>query len=280
MLNMMNKLRDNFKHVPILAFKNFTGALRFRDIDVVPNSYELHMLQKRQAIQQIHAWHEELHAARTSVYYWWWVFLQESDEYQAALLRKDVSPEVKAVAKDFGKINNVNFDIWWFKTGRYLFAQQRVVPFVRELENGFTIYERRQNHCVYLEVPLAVKRSWALKQVNEILGKHFKGEDGGRHNVYAYSSAKYEANKSSKMRLSTFKQFRGVWQIRKHQPELEWWKIGETLKISPTFINRSNTPKMLRASNNRNMTLTVQRIYRKTEKLIYFAARGEFPRVK
>jgi hypothetical protein len=223
---------------------------------------------------------EELQEAMASPYYWWWVFLQESVEFKAALEGKKVDPAVAAMAKDFGDITRGSFERWWFKTGRYLFAQKRAMPEVKKLDDGFTIWDSEKNNRVYLEVPLTMRRSTALRQINKILGEYFKAEDGGRHNVFAYSQAKRDINKSSKMRLTTFKQFYDVWMDRKENPDSHWWETGEKFRISPAFINDERTKEMNRLDNYRNMNLSVQRIYRKTKKLIYWAARGDFPRVK
>lgn len=244
----------------------------------------------------------ELNAAKNSSYYWWWVFLRESEEYRAVSSKRKVKykpssrralnkskaafdleegdPQVRAVAEDFGDLDFGPFHIWWFSTGRYIFAQQRAFAEVKVVDDGFTVWESKNVKRFYLEVPLTIRKSTALRQIKKILGAYFQAEDGGRHNVFAHSTAKREINKSSKMRLSTFKQFFDVWQDRQEHPDSKWWETGERLKISPAFINYPHTAKSLRASNNRNMTLTVQRIYRKTEKLIYFAARGDFPRTK
>lgn len=252
--------------------------VRRRDLGDEPSPRQAQLAANREKRERERA--EELEEAMQTPYYWWWVFLKESDEFRAALDGKKVDPKVAAVAKDFGDITRMSFERWWFQTGRYLFAQKRAMPKVKKLDDGFTIWDSEKNNRVYLEVPLTMKRSTALKKINEILGEHFKAEDGGRHNVYAYSQAKRDINKSSKMRLTTFKQFYDVWIDRKKFPESHWWETGEKLRISPAFINDERTNPMNRLDNYRNMNLSVQRIYRKTKKLIYWAARGDFPRVK
>jgi hypothetical protein len=223
---------------------------------------------------------DELKDAMSSTYFWWWVFLGESEDYRAASKGREVEPKVAALAEDFGDVVNRSFEGWWFNTGRYLFAQKRDIPKVKKMEDGLVHLRGEQKQCLYLEVPKAIRRSTALRQINKILGSYYKTEDGGRHNVFEFSQARREINKSSKMRLATFKQFYDVWQDRKNNPDSPWWETGERLKISPTFINYPNTNPLDRAANNRNMALTVQRIYRKCEKLIHYAARGEFPRTK
>jgi hypothetical protein len=273
-------LAENDKELPENLFiKGMPRRqMRRRDLGDEPSPRALQVAANREKRERERA--EEVAEAMTTPYYWWWVFLQESDEYRAALERKKVDPAVAAVARDFGDITKTSFETWWFKTGRYLFAQKRAMPKVRKLENGTTIWDAEKNNCLYLEIPLTMRRSTALRKINEILGEHFKAEDGGRHNVFAYSQARRDINKSSKVRITTFKQFHDVWMDRKNYPDSQWWETGEKFKISPSFINYPHTHPMDRAENCRNMNLTVQRIYRKTKTLIYWAARGEFPRIK
>jgi len=284
MTNMKKISRKNYGDLELLFIKGFSGKLRIQKLEVVPRLDELRKFNYQQTDEKLAEWAYELNAAKNSAYYWWWAFLKESHEYQAAFRRNKTPPEVREVAKDFGDLfrdlAGIDFGYWWFQTGRYLFAQQRAIPSVKKRNDGFLVWNSKNKNCIYLEVPLAIRKSSALRQINEILSEHFKGKDERRHNVFAFSTAKRDINKRSKMRLSTFKQFYDVWQDRKHYPESEWWETGERLKISPAFINTAHTNPKDRAQNNRLMTLTVQRIYRKTEKLIYYAARGDFPRVK
>lgn len=258
-----------------LLFKGLRRQIRRRDVGE-PSPFQKQVAQRREEREQERA--EELDDALNSPYYWWWLFLRESEDYKAALNGKTKEAAVLALAKDFGDINRGSFETWWFRTGRYLFSQKK--PQVKKLQDGVVIQNSEKKQCLYLEVPLVMRRSTALRKINEILGEHFKGEDGGRHNVYARSKAKWEINKSSKMRRRTFAQFYEVWIDRKDSPNSQWWETGEKLNISLTFKNTERTPDYLRDHNNRSMNLTVQRIYRKVQKLIYWAARGEFPRIK
>lgn len=247
------------------------------DAPAEPTQWQLERAARRAKREQEEA--EELADAMNTPYYWWWVFLQESDDYRRAAQGRQAEPEVVAMVKDFGRLLNGSFDHWWFLTGRDLFAQKRAIPVVRELDDRTIIVKRDSKPCVYLEIPLAIRRATALRQINRVLAQHFKSEDGGRHNVFAYSQAKRDINRSSKIRVTTLKQFHDVWMDRKQYPHSAWWETGERLGLSPSFINDAHTHPMNRRDNNRKMALTVQRIYRKTQRLIHFAARGEFPRV-
>lgn len=263
------------KEPELLLLKGLRRQVRRRDLEE-PSPLQKKMAAVKERQERERA--DELADAMDSPYYWWWTFLRESDEYRVAVAGGKVERAIAALAKDFGDLRSASFERWWFQTGRYLFSQKK--PEVRKLEDGVLIQNSEKKQCLYLEVPLRMKRTTALRKINKILGEHFKGEDGGRHNVYARSQAKREVNKSSKIRLRTFKQFYDVWMDRKNHPDSEWWETGERLNISAAYKNYSHTPKGDWVDNNRKMTLTVQRIHRKTQKLIYWAARGDFPRVK
>jgi hypothetical protein len=263
------------KQADELLFKGLRRQVRRRDLGD-PSPLQKMAREQRERREREQA--EELADAMESPYYWWWVFLQESKDYQAAIDGQKVDAKVTAVAKDFGDIKRISFESWWFKTGRYLFSQKK--PEVKKLVDGTLIQNSEKKQCLYLEVPLRMRRATAMRKINQILGEYFKGEDGGRHNVYALSRAKWEINKSSKIRPRTFKQFYDVWMDRKEYPDSNWWETGEKLNISATYKNRPDTPKGDRLDNNRKMTLNVQRIFRKTQKLIHYAARGQFPRIK
>ena len=263
---------------PNLFIKGLRRQLRPRALsegDLSPIQAQLAATREREEREQA----EELADARASSYYWWWVFLRESDEYQEAIKGQKVEPAVAKMAEDFGDVSRMSFERWWFRTGRELFAQKRAMPRVKRVEDGTVIQNSEKKNRLYLEVPLTMRRSTALRQINKILGEYFRADDGGRHNVFAFSRAQRDINKRSKMRLSTFQQFYAVWRDRLENPTSHWWETGEKFNISPAFKNYPHTNPLDRAENCRNMNLTVQRIHRKTKKLIYWAARGEFPRV-
>jgi len=267
--------KNDEKQSEDLLFKGLRRQVRRRDLgDPSPLQKQVAAVREKREKERA----DELSDAMDSPYYWWWAFLRESDDYRAATSGKKVEPAITALAKDFGDLRSASFERWWFQTGRYLFSQKK--PEVKKLEDGVVIKNSEKKQCLYLEVPLRMKRATALRKINKILGEHFKGEDGGRHNVYARSQAKWEINKSSKIRLRTFKQFYDVWIDRKENPDSPWWETGKKFKISASYINDEHSNPNVWGYNNRHMELSVQRIHRKTKKLIYWAARGEFPRVK
>jgi len=218
---------------------------------------------------------QELTAARNSAYYWWWAFLRESRDYRRALSGRAEEP-CASMARHFGRLGD-EFDYWWLRTGREIFAEQMALPRVRSLEHGLTVNLDQINKKLVLEVPLTIRRSTILKQINAELDKVHQG---ARLRVMKHGSAKRKLYAQSRMRLPTLKILYDVWIARKQHPDWTWHAIGEQLNLSPVFIASTQDSEPEVEYKNRCMTIVVQRYHRKAAALIDFAARGDFPRIK
>ena len=128
-----------------------------------------------------------------------------------------------------------------------------------------------------LEIPLTIRRSTILKQINAELDKVHQG---ARLRVMKHGSAKRKLYAQSRMRLPTLKILYDVWIARKQHPDWTWHAIGEQLNLSPVFIASTQDSELEVEYKNRCMTIVVQRYHRKAAALIDFAARGDFPRIK
>lgn len=217
----------------------------------------------------------ELAQARNSPYYWWWAFLRESRDYRRALSGRTEEP-FSGMARDFGRLGD-NFDYWWLRTGREIFAEQMALPRVRMLEHGVTVNLDQINRKLVLELPLTIRRATILRQINRLLDNHHQG---AKLRVMKHGSAKRKLYAQSRMRLPTLKVLHDVWTARKNFPQMPWWEIGETLGVSRAFDTKPTDSAEERAYKHRCMTLVVQRHFRKATALIEFAARGDFPRIK
>ena len=218
---------------------------------------------------------DELAAAKDSYYYWWWAFLRESDEYRQA--RKGEGTEAMLqMADDFGQLGD-HFPTWWFKRGRDIFAEKMAFPQVRKLHSkDLENYEPNKNKLM-LEIPLTIRRSTLLKQINKILDAE---HEGAALRLHKFSQAQRRIYPKQRIRKTTFKPILDVWQMRKTDKDMPFWQIGELLRLSPSFIVGPADDTDTVAYKHRNMTLTVQRLYRKAQELIKFAARGDFPRFR
>jgi hypothetical protein len=232
--------------------------------------------EQRERLEQ-----DQIEQARSSSYYWWWLFLRESEEFQRARLHRNADTKVLEVARDFGNIQQRDFGDWWLRRGVDLFKQTQPIPRVLEMMVTESVPLPRDGKThLYLKIPLTIRRSTVLRQINELLDPHYRDQPQGRLNVFAHSTARYDINRGSKLRQRTLEQIYMVWTQRNANPEEPWWQLGTRLKISPAFINHAHTPKAVTVNNNRLMTLNVQRLYRKAKNIIYWAARGDFPCIK
>ena len=218
---------------------------------------------------------DELAAAKDSYYYWWWAFLRESDEYRQA--RKGQGTEAMLhMAADFGQLGD-HFPTWWFKRGRDIFAEKMAFPQVRKLQSAdFEKYESNKNKLL-LEIPLTIRRSTLLRQINKILDTEHAG---AALRLHKFSEAQRRIYPKQRIRKTTFKPILDVWHMKKSDKHMPDWQIGEQLRLSPSFIVAAADDADTTAYKHRNMALTVQRLLRKAQALIKFAARGEFPRFR
>jgi hypothetical protein len=217
----------------------------------------------------------ELAVAKDSAYYWWWVFLKESREYRRALSGRNDEPYAK-MASDFGRLGD-DFNYWWLKTGRKIFAEKLALPRVRPLEHGVRVNLDQINEKLVLEIPLTIRRSTILKQINRELDKVHQGA-GLR--VYKHGTAERTLYPLSRMRMPTLELLHRVWMARKENPNEEWHTTGERLNLSPVFIPTARDIIDEIKYKNRCMAVVIQRYHRKAAALIDFAARGDFPRIK
>lgn len=217
----------------------------------------------------------ELAEARNSPYYWWWAFLRESRDYRRALSGRTDEP-FAGMARDFGRLGD-NFDYWWLRTGREIFAEQMALPRVRALEHGVTVNLDQINPKLVLELPLTIRRATILRQVAKELEKVHLGAE---LRVMKHGSAKRKLYPESRMRLPTLKILYDVWMAKKKEPDTEWYAIGEQLGLSPVFIPQARDDAEEIKYKRRCMTIVIQRYRRKAAALIDFAARGDFPRLK
>ena len=227
---------------------------------------------------------QQVQQAQRSAYYWWWLFLRESQELERARTAhagRDTDARLRELARDFGDLRRRDFAQWWLRHGVELFKQTQPMARVREMMATETVpIARGEATRIYLEIPLTIRRSTVLRQINLVLDPHYRARPQGRLNVFAQSTARYEINRSSKLRMRTIEQIYQVWTERQANPQEPWWQLGTRLKISPAFINHAHTNRATAVSNNRLMTLNVQRLYRKAKNMIYWAARGDFPCVR
>lgn len=225
---------------------------------------------------------EEYLAAANSLYRWWWESLRESEDYAAAL-RGERGEPFASMAKDFGELGD-DFALWWLSRGRILFGQQ-VHPFtvgeVDVLDGGstsdrMTIWKDAARPTLYLRIPLTLERREIMSQVGELVDLNQQKQLVA---IQATKEPRRAIYPDQRIRPATIKTLMEVWRLRKNTGE-DWWKIGENLALRDDFTTHPNDSELTVKRKRRLMSQTVHRYHAMAGKLIEFAARGEFPRVK
>jgi len=180
------------------------------------------------------------------------------------------------MARDFGRLGD-EFNYWWLRTGRNIFAEQMALPKVRLLAHGVIVNLDQINPKLVLELPLTIRRATLLRQINRLLDDHHQG---AKLRVMRHATAKRKLYPQSRMRLDTLRVLYDVWTMRKANPDMSWHATGEQLRLSPVFIPTPADDAWEVKYKQRCMTIVVQRYHRKATALIDFAARGDFPRLK
>lgn len=225
---------------------------------------------------------QEYDAASKSLYRWWWACLRESEDYAAALHGERGEP-FRGVAQDFGDLDEA-FPLWWLRTGRMLFAEQvhpATVAEVDELktaQDGNWLLATRDaaRPSLYLRIPLTEDRRDIMRQVAELVDQ---AQTKRHHEIEVATQPRRTFYPDQRIRLDTIKTLLAVSRARKDTDE-QWWQTGERLGYWPQFTCQPSDDDAEIKHKRRIMTLTVQRFHKTAAKLIGFAAKGDFPRVK
>jgi hypothetical protein len=220
---------------------------------------------------------EEIRKARSSWYALWYKALQISEEYkQCCRLRG--KGRLKDLYEDFGDVIETRFETWWQRNGRYIFSERRAIPKVesytsrRDLDDIGHLREK-----IVLEVPLTIRKSTVVRQINKILKEAYEGRVIVPRNQ---STAKRKLTKS-KIRKETVKQMLDLIVLRAKYPELTLWQLGEKAGIDIDLYSKTTEVVLLTKQQERvRLSIAVSRLLRLGRNLIWNATEGVFPSTK
>jgi hypothetical protein len=179
---------------------------------------------------------------------------------------------------DFGDVVDMSFAQWWQQNGRYLFAERKSIPVVqsynhhRDLE---TIGRLREK--IVIEVPLTLRKSTVVRQINKILKAAYEG----REVVPREQSTARRKLAKSKLRKETIDKMLDVYELRLKKPNLTLWQIGEQAGIELDLMARSTDGQILSLQQERiRMGIAVSRYLKQSRDLIWNATEGIFPSTK
>ena len=199
------------------------------------------------------------------------------DGRKVAALPKDFSV-VHKVVLDFGDIHRMQEIDWWQKVGKDLYGIATPLPDARDL--GVLAYSKPTINAKWsgldslvLEVPLAMTKPQALKQIRKIVDAHFFTAQ-----LPPQITAKYELAKS-KLRLATLST--GLFALRYYEKGMPLWQIGNRLGLIPAqaFDERMFAKEEHHKVSYEKEVLSIaaRRLVRTALLVAENAARGRFP---
>tara|TARA_B110000503_G_scaffold140530_1_gene231639 strand:+ start:707 stop:1498 length:792 start_codon:yes stop_codon:yes gene_type:complete len=219
---------------------------------------------------------DELRQARNSWYGIWYRCLKLSSNYKHCCANGGKG-RLKHMYGDFGDVVDKSFQQWWQHTGRYLFAERKAIPQVqsythrRDLEEITNLRDK-----VVIEIPLTIRKSTVVRQINKILKDAYEGRDV----VPREQSTARRKLAKSKLRKETVSKMLDLYELRERHPKLTLWQLGERAGIELDLLARSTHGEQMTLQQERiRMGISVSRYLKQARNLIWNASEGVFPSI-
>lgn len=220
---------------------------------------------------------QEIRLAKRGWYGLWYRCLRLSEEYQHCC-KNQGKGRLKLMHGDFGDVVKLPFPQWWQSVGRYLFAERKAIPKVqsythrRELEEITSLRDK-----LVLEIPLTMRKSTAVRQINKFLKQAYEGRDV----VPREQSTARRKLAKSKLRKETAVKILDLYELRHRKPDLSLWQLGEAAGIELDLMARTTDGQQMTLQQERiRMGIAVSRYLSQGRNLIWNATEGKFPSIK
>lgn len=220
---------------------------------------------------------DELRSARNTWYALWYRSLKLSEEYKHCCINNGKG-RLKPLFGDFGDVVDMRFEQWWMRIGRYLFAERKAIPKVQFYTHRKDLDEiTNLRGKVVIEVPLTIRKSTVVRQINKILKDAYEGRDL----VPREQSTARRKLAKSKLRKETVSKMLDLYELRIRKPELTLWQLGERAGIELDLMARSTDGEQMSLQQERiRMGIAVSRYLKQARNLIWNATEGTFPSIK
>lgn len=221
--------------------------------------------------------HEEQRQARSSWYWIWYRCLKRSSEYQHCCANAGKG-RLKHMYGDFGDVVDMSFPQWWQRIGRYLFAERKAIPKVQSYTHRRDLEEiTHLRDKVVIEIPLTIRKSTVVRQINKILKDAYEGRDV----VPREQSTARRKLAKSKLRKETVGKMLDLYELRDRYPKLTLWQLGERAGIELDLMARTTEAVQMTVQEERiRMGIAVSRYLKQATNLIWNATEGDFPSIK
>ena len=232
-----------------------------------------------------------------NVYIYWFEFLKRSVAYKKVCDSRGEqgSASLKKLYKYFGNVHMSNFRDWWRDKGAYLFAEDRPENEVKRIASKDELID--DPSILNIQIPLEFSKRDISRLVNKIIKKHHSGKRGQRKtdkDSTALFKVKGRVNYSAlRKTLYVYDQV-----MQRKETGLTYWQIGNNPIVVKNVItdgeiqkNKSVKRQYMDASKQNRQTVvtktddkiqlitaTVNRLFKRAQRLIKSAELGSFPR--
>lgn len=220
---------------------------------------------------------QEMRLAKNGWYGLWYRCLRLSEEYQHCCVNQGKG-RLKLMYGDFGDVVQLSFPQWWQTVGRYLFAERKAIPKVQSYTHSRDLEEiTSMRDKLVLEIPLTMRKSTAVRQINKFLKQAYEGRDV----VPREQSTARRKLAKSKLRKETLVKMLDLYELRYRKPDLSLWQLGEAAGIELDLMARTTDGQQITLQQERiRMGIAVSRYLSQARNLIWNATEGKFPSIK
>ncbi|BDU53386.1 hypothetical protein [Limnohabitans sp. INBF002] len=217
---------------------------------------------------------EEAREVEGSLYHMWWRCLRASSKYLECCEVEGRNHALSQTYANFGDVR-VKWPIWWRRTGRVIFSERHDYPKVRAItkDRALTKLNVESESFLILDVPLGLRRTTVLEQINKLLDEHHPGRD---LDVWAQSTAKVKLHKS-KLHEKTLPQLVLVAEILHKKPEILLYELAEVAGLAEIHLGRSVQEELTKREEHQRREMAASRYKDQANKLVINAAHGRFP---
>ena len=212
--------------------------------------------------------------AEKELYGDWWKCLRYSAEYPPKEEASKSGP-IADTYRDFREPGN-DFQLWWIRTGNFLFAEQRMVPLIKvvEVDDQWAQLGDVGPRYILLRIPMTIKRKAIDEQLRFLLDQYHVGN----LDRYRVSTAKRKMYPRRSYDREDIRKILRVWELHDEHKDWPWWRIGEAVSPKSKFAVKDEDEKSVKAEKRVNMRTETRRMYEQAKHMIANAVRGEFPR--
>jgi hypothetical protein len=214
--------------------------------------------------------------AKDTLYYEWWRCLNASNEYLECCAKGGKNHPLTDTYALFGDVN-VSWAQWWGNIGKRIFSERRQYPKVRAIDQDEALSKLKveSKNFLILDIPLTLRRVTILEQINKLLDEH---HDGKKLDVRAQSTALVQLE-TTKLQHKTIPLLVDVAEILYRNPDIQLYQLAQRAKLAEIHLGHKIQEKNSAEQEKQRRQMAASRYKEQAQRLVYNAARLNFPSI-